>query len=298
MLINQPNSKKTYLPIRAFGDFVISASIISKGTYQRIPIILPNYLSELFYELNCTKYFYIERVIPMNEYHKLFQLYKIKSLSDIINLKHEIKIIKKCLLKEDTYLLDFRSKRLSVILPGYNFIYPGIYRNIYIEKNDLFSDFSLNTFNSSYRISYLNKKIHSIYIFPGSRQGYKVIHPKLLKELVKFFSSLNLKVKVFIHINENFDFSEAIKFKNFQELTVIISECEFMISADSLPVHLAYYFDKPHFVIFNTSPNTNWITPYMTLFDAFATYNGNINAILSSIKLYIKKYFNNEDSDK
>jgi hypothetical protein len=67
---------------------------------------------------------------------------------------------------------------------------------------------------------------------------------------------------------------------------------------DSLPVQLAYYFDKPHFLIFNASPNTNSITPYKILFKAFAIYISNINAILLKIKLYIKKYFNNEDFDK
>ena len=62
-------------------------------------------------------------------------------------------------------------------------------------------------------------------------------------------------------------------YNNFKELIKYIQEADFIIAADSLPIHLCELFNKPHFMLFPDGHPRNFITPYALDNNSFAEFS-------------------------
>ena len=155
-----------YLPLRAFGDFTISASVAKNSQGKKIPILLPEYLANLFDALEGAQFFEVVNTLPLPAYHKLFQLRKVRGIHDLYMLYRDIQIIKHHLEKKNNYVVDYKSRRSKLL--GGNFFSPIPGDNIYTAKGQLFSQhFSLKT---DFCYAYDKKEsIKKISFFPGSR---------------------------------------------------------------------------------------------------------------------------------
>ena len=62
-----------------------------------------------------------------------------------------------------------------------------------------------------------------------------------------------------------------IGYSNFIDLVQIIKKADFIISSDSLPVHIAELYHKPHWILYNHKINTNWLTPSSSSLNYYST---------------------------
>ena len=62
-------------------------------------------------------------------------------------------------------------------------------------------------------------------------------------------------------------------YNNFKDLIKYIQEADFIIAADSLPIHLCELFSKPHFMLFPNGHPRNFITPYALDNSSFAEFS-------------------------
>ena len=60
---------------------------------------------------------------------------------------------------------------------------------------------------------------------------------------------------------------------NFKDLIKYIQEADFIIAADSLPIHLCELFNKPHFMLFPNGHPRNFITPYALDNNSFGEFS-------------------------
>jgi ADP-heptose:LPS heptosyltransferase len=84
--------------------------------------------------------------------------------------------------------------------------------------------------------------------------------------------------------NENSQLDNQIVYRDFNELVLLIKDCDFVISSDSVPVHIAEFLDKQHMIIYNDKVNYNWLTPFAKKYHMYTTFR--------ETPVFINKYFN------
>lgn len=275
-----------YLPVKAFGDFTISAAILKKNSIQKIPILLPDYLKDLYNVLDGNEFFKITGNLHLDRYSTFFQLRKVKNFRDLAGLIKDVKIIKKGLDKKNFYLLDYENKRSKLL--GKNLFYPNPHDNIYIAKSKLFSEH----FNISIDLFHANKQripVKKIALFPGSRFASKALNDALVTALSSELIRQNFEVKIMYHKSETTHLKGVSYFTNFHELKNLIMNANVIISADSLPMHIAYFLDKFHFVVYNNIENYKWTTPLSSYYNAVAVYKNSPEEVINKILSFISK---------
>src|SRR5437879_5936112 len=249
-----------YLPIRSFGDFIITASIIKFNSIRKIPIILPDYHIELFNAIDGGRFFDIKDTISLTNQPALFEMYKVKDRENIKRLIIDMGTLYKKLNSSKHYLLDFRSRRLSYVKAKLS--WPGTNQNMYASKCKLFEKhYSLSNLSPFPEIIMPSGKLNKVVIFPESRVKDKEIGSKLIHQIIESFDSKFIVARFSKQRSEE----NMITYSNFTELINIINEADLVISADSLPYHLANFYGKPHFVIYKKTKhfNKNFMTDFM-----------------------------------
>ena len=273
-----------YLPIRAFGDFTISAAVLKKSGAEKIPILLPKYLIELFNALEGENIFHVVDIIQLDKYHKLFQLRKVTSVKVFRELLFEIKTLKKSLHKKNRYLLDYRSKRARIL--SNKLYFPALKDNIYHAKAALFA----KHFNINADVIYVPQKkiqVKNIVLFPGSRLASKALSDELVACIFSALKEQGFNVTIVYHESEKTLLKDVDYFKNFTALKKLVMSADLVISADSLPLHIANFFDKFHFVIYNGHGNYRWETPSTRYYNSSAVYLNNKEEVVKNIFRFI-----------
>ncbi|MEZ2334974.1 hypothetical protein AB6735_05040 [Mucilaginibacter sp. RCC_168] len=274
-----------YLPIRSFGDFIITASVVKHNFVNKIPIILPDYFKEIFSAINAESLFEIRSTNNYKNQPAFFELYKVKDFKNFTRLINDIKILISTVNHNDRYLVDYSSKRLAFTRA--NLVWPEKKLNAYEGRLKLFSDLNLIRDNSSADL--INTvdpdKLTRILILPDSRIEIKSISPDLVQLIRNEFKSIVTNVAHF-STNNNRVNNDCLYYSSFNELIALISSYDLIISAESLPYHLASHLKKAHFVIYNQSRHfdAKFMTPFMVANKYYSLFTGsNAKSIIGDL---------------
>jgi hypothetical protein len=176
-------------------------------------------------------------------------------------------------IKSNSYesiLKDYFALRRSIkncgndlIIPHYNLrwkaiLFPKRFTSVCGPSNNIYI---------SYRKFYNLKKVENfkinntskvVYLYPESRQTSKVIVPELCEKISKAIGDIGLECKQVILKNSIYRHNKNIEttfVENFEELIDTIHLSRFIVSADSLPVHISYWKKRICYVF---SPNMNY----------------------------------------
>jgi ADP-heptose:LPS heptosyltransferase len=238
-------------------------AIKNATTKKSINIIVSKHLQKLHEALNLN--------IP-NNFQINFKDFKIKNgILGIFTNKYffsfqsinEILSIKKYFEKEKSKPIYLEHKKRAYILNLFTkFNANGVYEkgSVYNCFNSIFE--STNSSVSDSRRTLVTNL--NVVIFPDSRKISKQIDSNTLNNLSQILG--NKKVCFSIAKYNSSSLNEAnnnttIRYHNFQELVALIKNADFIISSDSLPVHIAEILNKPHWILYNKKINTNWLTP-------------------------------------
>ena len=265
-------SISVYLPIRSFGDFIITTSILKINSISNIPIILPDYFVDLFNAIKGYEFYDISGRINLSNQPALFELYKVKNINNLQRLLAGSATLYKNLTPDKNYLLDFRSRRM--MFTRGKLTWPQTDKNIYLAKSEMLQkQYSLNPLITFPPISKkLASSIKNIVIFPESRIKDKEINENLIAQILEIYGT---KITVAKFSNQTTTLGAKI-YSNFNELSTIITNADLIISAESLPYHLANFYSVPHFVIYKKTKhfNENFMTGFMIDNKSYSTING------------------------
>lgn len=267
-----------YVPIRAFGDFTITTAVVKNHFSGKLPVILPAYLKDLYNILDAAEFYDVVDEIALQRSPAFFELHKIKTPAEVVRLIREILFINSYLNHKDNYLFDYSNKRLNIFLK--HFSYPAKDGNIYRAKINLLEKY-LPKKEATETVFAKNDGNKKVIFFPGSRKASKVINPQLVDAIVT--AGIFSDIKLAYHQSENPP-PGALVFSDFQFLKNIVLGYDLVISADSLPLHMAYYFNIPHFCIYNDYLNMPWLTPYIEDNHYYTVYTGNTSDTVNNIK--------------
>jgi ADP-heptose:LPS heptosyltransferase len=118
-----------------------------------------------------------------------------------------------------------------------------------------------NTDSSSKIVAGLLK---NILIFPDSRLSKKDIPASVLHNIKALLEQRgkNIQIAKF-----------GTTYTNFKELIQLIHEADYIIGADSLPIHLAALLKKPHFILYADGLTQHFKTSYAEKENSFGTFS-------------------------
>ncbi len=228
--------------LRAYGDFVIFLHAFTKSPKKdQYSIVASKHLEPLY---DAIKTFY-----PLES----FQIEFVNFGLDIGQLrlftnKHflssqtisELRTIKSYIQKHPNQTgFDYveQDKRIGLLnlLTGNSFQYILGKQEVYKSYDQFFE----NTDSSSIIVASALKKI---VIFPDSRLSKKDIPASVLQNITAVIEQKRKHIDIA---------KFGTTYTSFKELIQLIHEADYIIGADSLPIHLAALFKKPHFILYS-----------------------------------------------
>lgn len=283
---------KALVFLRSFGDFTIAISVLRKSSlldgyvFYASKHLEPLYLDlkESLPDLDLNIHF-----IDLEIRKKVFGFFtnkhsiEVHSFRELKNLRRWVRgMLNSGLGKKGMELLLEQRRKQWFIAPYMGKTFPYIHkksRNIY---QSYFQHFGVEPGLLSIQHP-APSELKKILVLPESRKPSKSFKPLFIHQLTKsllgkgfevttgFFKKLPFQTegKVAVHVA-------------FADLIHLIKAADLVVTADSLPAHLAQLLGKPHFVYYSTQPDQEWTTPFCNLNKAYGVMGD-----LSSLQTYI-----------
>jgi len=231
----------------ALGDFVIDCFFMKKLNYH-FHIIAPESFRPLAQCLgvdNQVLFFESNEKIPPKIFSVKSSMFR-EIISSFVGIRRSIKEI----IKGKNIIIPHKDIRWKILIKGLNpakvsyicnssqNIYAAYIKFFSIQKKNIYPIFA-------------NKKIKKIFIFPDSRQSHKVLSIVTLENILGKLRVFSLDITLCSYKKPrmlNSNIHEEV-YNSFDDLTEFISSSDLVITADSLPLHLAYFHEKNVFVI-------------------------------------------------
>ena len=128
-----------------------------------------------------------------------------------------------------------------------------------------------------------NNKLNSkkVLLFPDTRQAKKNIPSFLISKLENEIAAkgYSLEIAYFkeaptsTNTNNASTKTKQVVYSNFKTLIQLIKDAELILGADSLPIHLAYLLNKPHYILYPNGYPQLFMTPYAQINNRFGTFD-------------------------
>ena len=277
------------LALRSYGDYVILLNSIKHADVKvNVKIVVSSHLKPLHEALVANipsnfefvfKDFGIKKGLMGFFTNRHF--FSLNSIFEIFKLSNYIKSLK--LNEEKVYLEHSARKFLLNLFLGKKLYHLYKNGNVYDVIGHFFG---LESNDKTFQLSEVHPK-SKVLIFPDSRKKHKVINEATMEQLSLQLTSLKVDFKIakFGALkNENSPLANQIVYSDFKALVLLIRECDFVISSDSVPVHIAEFLGKQHLILYNDKINYNWLTPFAKKYQMFTTFK--------DTPILINKYFN------
>jgi len=254
--------------IRAYGDFIIAIrAILFSPQPSSIKIVASEHFKPLYSAL--------AKVIDLSSLQIEFQNFEINNaqlnlftdryLLDSSTIK-QLKSIRKYFLKSsDENFEDYieHNKRLKLFQ--------------FLKKSKVYNEYNL-FFNPIFKeIEFKIKNTGRILILPDARIQKRNLPQEIVQEIIHLSNEKNYQVQIAyfkrvsqvdkkgkvssVQFKTDLIFSQKV-YNNFDELIELIQAADFVIGADSLPIHLSNLLQKPHFILYPSHGSKAFFTPF------------------------------------
>ncbi len=250
--------------LRAYGDFVIFLHAITKSSKkEQYSIVASSHLQPLydaiktFYPLENIQIEFVNFELDKGQ----LRLFTNKHFLSLQTIK-EVRAIKSYIKKYPNNAgVDYveQDKRIDLlnILTGHSFQYILGKQEVY-KSYDQFFD---TTYSSSIIVA---GALKNIVILPDSRLPKKDIPASVLQNITAVLEEKDKHIQVA---------KFGTTYTNFKELVKLIHEGDYIIGADSLPIHLAALMKKPHFILYADGLTQHFKTSYAEKEKCFGTFS-------------------------
>jgi ADP-heptose:LPS heptosyltransferase len=261
--------------LRAYGDFtILLQSLLRSNKKSQYKLVASSHLQPLFISLQQFVNFDSIQIefVDFGIDKTLLRFFTNKFLISL-NCYKEIQSIK-TYLKANSYSegQDYieQDKRIT----WFNFLVGKKFKHI-IEDQKVYNTYDQFFENST--IEHLqileNKTINSnkkLLIFPDSRLPAKNIPSDVLDTIIQDQTNIGHIVQVAYFKSQTN--KHSVSYNNFDELLKMIQDVDYIIGADSLPIHLANLLNKPHFILYPKGFTQLFITPVAIANQSFGTF--------------------------
>ena len=265
--------KNSLLFLRSFGDFVIALSVISKSNSTSSYRFIASVHLEPLYKAIRKKFPDLPIQVEFHDFHirkKILGAFTNKHLLDLHSFK-ELKqlagLVKELSADSIVYLEQQRRLWLTnLFMPKHNFIHAN--GNIYASYG---AQFDVTIPSLFFATGLPSPK--KIMIFPESRKPDKAFSPAFVQDLVNKYQHEEVEVSVAFFKQEPYPVKAKVVFHDsFDDLLELVETADEILTADSLPAHLAQLMTKPHRVYYPKAVDEEWVTPYCKANQTFGIF--------------------------
>ena len=256
--------------LRAYGDFVILLQALMQSPQKnKYSLVVSKHLEPLYKELTLV----IDlsslpiQFVDFGINRSQLRLFTNKHLLNVGTLKELHKLKKFIQQNPNTKGQDYieQSTRISAL-----YFLTGIAFKPMIDKQLVYTNYDLffkNTGPKHYEI----KALDNVFILPDARLQKRLLNMSIIETIQNYYTKIAVKTSIarFKHTIDKDD----IVYTNFKELIMYIQSANFIIAADSLPIHLAQLLNKPHFMLFPNGHPRNFITPYAVEYNSYGEFS-------------------------
>ena len=276
--------------LRAYGDFVIAIrSAMLSANPTGIKIIASNHLYPLFEAISL--------VIDTSQLDISFEDFGIDlgqlNLFTNRNLFHKSTLeqarkIKKYLIENPPLATGIEILEQSRRKGAFQFITRKKFECI-VNKNFVYQEFA-NFFGHEPNSKFINDNLEkrNFLLLPDARISKRNIPQEIVQSIIKEVNQrgANIQVAYFKRVSQVNRTGRPIKvqmqtdlifnqtvYNNFKELIQLIQEADFIIGADSLPIHLSQLLNKKHFILYPGGGSKAFFTPYTVARQYYCEFN-------------------------
>ena len=238
---------KWFCFFKAYGDFVIACSFLRERLESHYGLICGSHLQQLAEAINFSQ---IIKWVDVSDYAvpALFDVKKCGIYEAICSAWKIRKAVRREVSRKDSLVFDRISLREKIIS------WPLRIENITMGEPNIYLDYA-KYFNSAFHMAenQMRKKFKSVSIFPDARLAGKILNDKLIGLIFDECVKKGISAKV-VRVAPQEACLSNLSQKNeyiygFGALVKSLTSCDAVISTDSLPAHLAEYFNIPVFVL-------------------------------------------------
>lgn len=266
------NNPRTVLLLRAFGDFLIAVHLASKSrTRSPITLIASKHLEPL-YEA-------IAPELPGN-IHISFHDFKIRGqmMGCFTNkfLFHprtciELLTLRNFVHKQVPEATVYLEQKKRAFLPRLFCVYPF---HFIVERGSVYkayADFFSVPLQQMEDVAFKTAK--KILVIPDARQTKRVISERVIQIIRDSYGTGGTEIIVArFKKEETPDSGDAVMYHSFGELVSLIRNADLFIGSDSMPVHLAQFLGKPHYILYPRSVPPSFFTPFALRHKTYFTF--------------------------
>ncbi len=249
--------------LRAYGDFVIFLHAFTKSPKKDYyKIIASKHLQPLY---DAIKPFY-----PLENIQIKFVNFELdKGQLRLFTNKHflssqtikEVQAIKSYIQKHPNQIgIDYveQDKRIGLL----NLFTSHSFRYI-LGKQEIYKSYDRFFENTDSSSKIVAGSLKNILIFPDSRLPKKDIPASVLQNITAILEEKDKHIQLA---------KFGTTYTNFKELVKLIHEADYIIGADSLPIHLAALMKKPHFILYADGLTQHFKTSYAEKENSFGVF--------------------------
>ena len=258
--------------LRAFGDFVIAIQAILKSNQAKeLKVVASLHLEPLY--LAISKFVDLKSIniefVDFDVHASQVNLFTNRHLLETGTIS-QIKKIKKYLAINPNHTgVDYieQDKRRLLIETTLNHTFKPIVtdHNVYEQYAQFFAI-------TPVQISKEIPEGGKILILPDARIEKRNIPQKLINKIQNGCNQkcLNYKVAYFKKLIDGADM-----YNNFFELIQLVNSSDLIVGADSLPIHLSYFFNKPHCILYPNGGAKDFFTPFALENNYYSDFSSN-----------------------
>ena len=288
--------------LRAYGDFVILLqALLESPQKNKYTLIASKHLQPLYQELALVINLSSIQIkfIDFGIANTQLSLFTNKHLLSLNTIKELIQIKKFVEQNPNTEGTDYieQDKRIGLFnaITGLNFnsiistdfVYSTYAKFFDIQnankKVDNKEGKEINEVEFKEGVEFDNNKLNSkkVLLFPDTRQAKKNIPSNLISNLENELAAKGYALEIAYFkeaptnttVNNTATKTKQVVYSNFKTLIQLIRDAELILGADSLPIHLAYLLNKPHYILYPNGYPQLFITPYAQINNRFGTFD-------------------------
>jgi hypothetical protein len=263
--------------LRAFGDFIIAIHFAVKNqSGQSFRFLASKHFEPLFKALNLTLppnclISFIDLNIRRNIMGCLTNryLFSPNSIHELLLLKQYIKHHS---LTGHYYLEHKKRSWFMSFFCGYQFKNIISSQNVYQAYADFFSTSMHELENISFNINQSNLKV---LVIPNARQLKREIPSSILGLINNSCKQMGFELNLGVFGNDASAMSSIIhtlRYRDFNELILLIKQFDIIIGSDSMPIHLAQFLSKPHYILYPQWVKNQFFTPFALKHQSYFTF--------------------------
>ena len=250
--------------LRAFGDFLIALTMASRNRLpSRVTLIASEHLEPLYEALPVT--------LPPNidlQFHDfrirnhIFSCFTDRfilhphTVTELLALR---RYVRRNPVSGDRYMENRRRLFLPALFTGCPFRYVVGAQHVYSAYADFFSVDKSELEDIPFMPRQQGMRV---LVIPSARQSKREISEDIIRKIAADYGRGNEVTIAWFREKKDSPAGNAVVYNDFSGLAQLVADAGLVIGSDSMPVHMAQFFGRPHYILHPESVQDRFFTPF------------------------------------